>query len=314
MQQSSLFLRDPEQIHAFYLENSGMEPGFIQLSTDPINLNVHQIDLDGLTLIWASAKGRSRWRDQSKKDGSLMFAFAVDAEAPIAVRGKEVDEYCACVWVPDQEIDYVFHGAYQTLEIFVGSDLCDILGWQIAGDPVCRITKPHRDAILSICRSATIIALQRNQVTDRSVDLCKTHGWRDLILDALAPAVKPWLGTNGTIPAFPASKKHDLVRAADIFFDSWDPSHKFEIDTLVEHLGVHRRVLFYAFRELLGVGPKRYLELRRLYALRNALKMADSQKETVKSIAESLGFVETGRMAVAYRKHFGESPSVTLKN
>ena len=243
-----------------------------------------------------------------------MFAFAVEAEAPIVVRGKEVDEYCACVWVPDQEIDYVFHGAYQTLEIFVGRDLCDILGWQIAGDPVCRITRAHRDAILSICRSATIIATQQIQVNGRTIDPGMTRIWRDLILDALAPAVKPWLGTNGAIPEFPASKKHDLVRAADIFFDSWDPSHKFEVDTLVEHLGVHRRVLFYTFRQQLGVGPKRYLELRRLYALRNALKSADPQERTVKSVAESLGFVETGRMAVAYRKHFGESPSETLRH
>ena len=123
----------------------------------------------------------------------------------------------------------------------------------------------------------------------------------------------PWLGIDGPIPAFPASKKHDLLRVADIFFDGWDPSHKFEVDHLAEHLGVHRRVLFYAFREVLGIGPKRYLELRRLYALRNALKRADSHLGTVKSVAEALGFAETGRMAVAYRKHFGESPSETLK-
>jgi AraC-like DNA-binding protein len=64
--------------------------------------------------------------------------------------------------------------------------------------------------------------------------------------------------------------------------------------------------------EYLGMGPKRYLWLRRMNLARRALRNADAEKTTVTEIASDYGFWELGRFSVAYRSLFGESPSAAL--
>ena len=79
-------------------------------------------------------------------------------------------------------------------------------------------------------------------------------------------------------------------------------------------IGVSARTLHLHCREHLGMGPHRYLWLRRMNLARHALLAADPAAKTVTEIATELGFWELGRFAVAYRKLFGEPPSTTLRN
>jgi len=65
--------------------------------------------------------------------------------------------------------------------------------------------------------------------------------------------------------------------------------------------------------EYLGMGPKRYLWLRRMHLARRALRRADAERTTVTEIAAEYGFCELGRFSVAYRSLFGESPSTALR-
>jgi AraC-like DNA-binding protein len=77
-------------------------------------------------------------------------------------------------------------------------------------------------------------------------------------------------------------------------------------------VGVSERTLRVCCQEYLGLGPIRYLWLRRMQMVRRALAMAEPNA-TVTSIAADYGFWELGRFSVAYRKLFGESPSTTLR-
>jgi AraC-like DNA-binding protein len=77
-------------------------------------------------------------------------------------------------------------------------------------------------------------------------------------------------------------------------------------------IGVSERTLRLCSEEHLGMGPIRYLWLRRMHLARRALTRADSATMTVTKIATGHGFWELGRFAVAYRTLFGESPSATL--
>lgn len=79
-------------------------------------------------------------------------------------------------------------------------------------------------------------------------------------------------------------------------------------------IGVADRTLRLHCLEHLGMSPHRYLWLRRMHLARRALSAADPLTKTVTGIANDHGFGELGRFAVAYRKLFGESPSVTLRS
>jgi len=78
-------------------------------------------------------------------------------------------------------------------------------------------------------------------------------------------------------------------------------------------LGVSGRTLRWYCQELLGMGPQRYLWLRRMHLVRRALTLADPAKTDVTTIANDHGFAELGRFAVTYRQMFGEVPPMTLR-
>ena len=78
-------------------------------------------------------------------------------------------------------------------------------------------------------------------------------------------------------------------------------------------VGAAERTIRAACEYHLGMGPIRYLALRRMHLVRRALLRADSSTATVTKIATDHGFWELGRFAVAYRALFGEPPSATLR-
>ena len=78
-------------------------------------------------------------------------------------------------------------------------------------------------------------------------------------------------------------------------------------------LRVSERTLRSACEEQLGMGPIRYLTLRRMHQVRHALMSADASDTTVTRVAMEYGFAELGRFSVAYRALFCESPSDTLR-
>ena len=78
-------------------------------------------------------------------------------------------------------------------------------------------------------------------------------------------------------------------------------------------IGASERTLRTCCQEILGVGPVRYLWLRRMYLTRRALLHSDVSTATVTEIATTHGFWELGRFSVEYRGLFGESPSTSLR-
>jgi AraC-like DNA-binding protein len=76
--------------------------------------------------------------------------------------------------------------------------------------------------------------------------------------------------------------------------------------------GVSARTLENAFKSVCDLTPMGYLRLRRLRHARRLLRDGTLGSTTVKAAAYSAGFLELGRFAVDYRRHFGESPGATL--
>jgi AraC-like DNA-binding protein len=92
-----------------------------------------------------------------------------------------------------------------------------------------------------------------------------------------------------------------------------NPDRPLHLTEICAAIGVAERTLRGSCEEHLGMGPIRYLTLRRMHLVRRALLHSRSSTATVTEIVTDHGFWELGRFSVAYRMLFGESPSETLR-
>ncbi|MGY8683980.1 helix-turn-helix domain-containing protein [Bradyrhizobium sp. UFLA05-153] len=108
-------------------------------------------------------------------------------------------------------------------------------------------------------------------------------------------------------------RRHDAIIARFEEFLEANPVRPLYLTEICAAIGVAERTLRGSCEEHLGMGPIRFLTLRRMHLVHRALLSAVPSTSTVTRIATDHGFWELGRFAVAYRAAFGESPSETLK-
>jgi AraC-like DNA-binding protein len=106
--------------------------------------------------------------------------------------------------------------------------------------------------------------------------------------------------------------RHEIIVGRFEEFLEANPDQPLYLTEICAAIGVAERTLRMACEEHLGMGPIRYLTLRRMHLVRRALLRA-APPATVTQIVTDHGFWELGRFSVAYRNLFGEAPSVTLK-
>jgi AraC-like DNA-binding protein len=92
-----------------------------------------------------------------------------------------------------------------------------------------------------------------------------------------------------------------------------NPQQPLYIPEICKAIRVPDRTLLMCCREHLGMGPKRYLLLRRISLARRALREAAPDATSVTEIATRYGFWQLGRFAAEYQSLFGEFPSATLR-
>jgi len=118
--------------------------------------------------------------------------------------------------------------------------------------------------------------------------------------------------TEGTVSTMTnGSYRHDKIVARFEAYLEAHPGEPLYLTEICAAVGAPERTLRIACAEHLGIGPIRYLALRRMHLVRRALLRGDSST-TVTRVATDHGFWELGRFAVAYRMLFGETPSASL--
>lgn len=308
----SLSLKDADDIESFYLETTGMVPDYLRLSTGVDPLRLHIVELTGVTLIWARSNAHARWRDSMTCEG-LHLGYLIECDGSVAVRGRDIAANDVQLWMPGQEMDYVLRGPYLSLEIGVEEGLVQELGWSFEGKPEEQVPSSCLTQLTSICQRATRATGHGQSAPAPAPHL--TAYWRDQILEALEGVLGPWLSAEAAfrdVSRFDPSH-YRLVRQADDLLEAFDDGAPANVDQLAELMGTSRRTVFQAYRSLLGVGPWRYLEIRRLNTLRSLLKQSSHLETTVTELAMEVGFGDLGRMAGRYRMQFGENPSETLR-
>jgi len=90
------------------------------------------------------------------------------------------------------------------------------------------------------------------------------------------------------------------------------PHRPVSIKELCVATGCKERTLRAVCVKHFGMSPTRYLHLRRMRLVRQALVLGNAKVTTVTKIALAHRFSELGRFSGAYRRIFGEAPSASL--
>jgi AraC-like DNA-binding protein len=107
------------------------------------------------------------------------------------------------------------------------------------------------------------------------------------------------------------TRRHDAIIGRLEEFLEANPDRPIYLREICGAIG--ERTLRVGCEEHLGMGPIRFLSVRRMHLVRRALLPADCRSTTVTRAATDHGFWKLGCLAVAYRALFGESPSATLQ-
>jgi AraC-like DNA-binding protein len=122
------------------------------------------------------------------------------------------------------------------------------------------------------------------------------------------------LAESRVIETSTGHRRHKAIIARFEEFLAANSDRPLYLTEICAGIGVAERTLRGACEEHVGMGPIRFLTLRRMHLVRRALLQADPSKSTVTRVVTDHGFWELGRFSVSYRALFGESPSETLQS
>lgn len=134
------------------------------------------------------------------------------------------------------------------------------------------------------------------------------HGLEQALLEALVGC----LGDCEAHDTSLAHAQHEIVMRRFRRLVEESDDQPLYITEVCKAIRVSARTLQVCCHEHLGMGPKRYLVLRRMRLARRALRQADPAATSVTDIATRYGFWQLGRFAVEYHSLFDDTPSATL--
>jgi AraC family ethanolamine operon transcriptional activator len=119
--------------------------------------------------------------------------------------------------------------------------------------------------------------------------------------------------TQTTPPGRPSLPRKQIIRAVMDSIDQHDGEYQTVTD-LASAACVSERTLRAAFQDCFGIGPTRFLRVRKLNMIRDALRNSDPALATVTAVATRFGDWDLSRFARDYQLLFGELPHETLRH
>jgi AraC-like DNA-binding protein len=184
-----------------------------------------------------------------------------------------------------------------------------IIGRELPKTPHKGIIRPNSALMLRLLKLHKSVG----QLAHDSPDILELPPVLRALENELIHTMVRCLAEGAAVEPTAGSRRHDTIVARFEEFLEANPDRPLYLTEICAAIGVAERTLRASCEEHLGMGPIRYLTLRRMNLVRRALLRADPFKATVTRIVTDHGFWELGRFSVAYAALFGESPSRTLR-
>jgi AraC-like DNA-binding protein len=182
-------------------------------------------------------------------------------------------------------------------------------GCDLTPSPAEQIVTPLPGALAklqSVHAAAGSLARQAPELLDnREV----ARGMEQILLQVLVAC----LDRSEVCEQTPSQRHHQKIMQRFHAFLRANPTRPVYVLEIARAVGASVRSLSECCREHIGIGPKKYLLVRRMHLARRALIMANPHVCTVTDVATQYGFWQFGRFAGEYKSLFGELPSETLR-
>jgi AraC-like DNA-binding protein len=195
--------------------------------------------------------------------------------------------------------------AYEDLHAAVET----IIGRELTASSLERIVRPDSALMLRLLKLHKCVG----QLAHDTPDILELPAVRQRLENELIHVMVRCLAEGAAVESTSGARRHDTIILRFEEFLEANPDRPLYLVEICAALGVAERTLRASCEEHLGMGPIRFLTLRRMHLAHRALLRADPSKSTVTRIITGQGFWELGRFSVAYRALFGESPSETLQ-
>jgi len=184
-----------------------------------------------------------------------------------------------------------------------------IMGRELVSESLTSVVRPD-PGLMSRLRG---LHKAVGQLAHDTPDLLDQPEVRRALEERLIHVMVRCLAQGAGVEARSGDRRRDAIIARFEEFLAANPDRPLYLTEICAALGVAERTLRASCEEHLGMGPIRFLTLRRMHLVRRALLGADPSRATVTGVVTDHGFWELGRFSIAYRTLFGETPSATLR-
>jgi AraC-like DNA-binding protein len=248
------------------------------------------------------------------KPGRKVFTFFTPAE-PQAMRHRGMDVLSGDIIVNNsdeihQQTEAEFRLGSMSLTTCRLDAACKaITGREFSGSPLKHLVRPNAAPMSQLLKLHEMVG----QIATTMPEVLEVPEVARLLEQQLIHILVRCLTENVSVQMTSGACRHDKIVSRFEEYLEAHPNMPLYLLEMCAAIGVTERTLRIACERHLGMGPIRYLALRRMNLARRALLRAVSSTTTVTRIATEHGFWELGRFAVSYKALFGETPSVTLQ-
>jgi AraC-like DNA-binding protein len=292
---SMLHSADPEQVRAALAPCGGE---YLVTGSGPFAARLTRARLAGWDVVALQEAVPRAWF-VVPPPGRAMVLFAAHAEAPVVCQGVALGQDGLAVIRPGGSVWSRLCGPAVTAMLSVPSEML--------GDRALR----GEDAVSLLLVPPTVLGRLR-AMHDGAVHCTEDQAAQLALQGALASALAVTLRHGTALPLAPVRANHARIARLLRDLPERPAGEPMAVAEACAALRITQRTLHACCAEQIGVGPKRYLMLRRLHLAHRALREAAAGTR-VTEIATRYGFWELGRFAMTYRGVFGQLPSTTIR-